>query len=187
MGMNDPAGAAPRRKPRPAAQSKARRLYRDAALSGGRGFTLDKQTDFLAHLAEGIPRGQAAKLVGTNLKAVNDYGAKDPAFAAAAVQAEAEATEPAEVALRNLALGGHLTALMFYLQNRNPDRWKDMRRVTKEVTHTGTVAHELAAGPSIERIMLLQAQLEERKELRGAPETYRGDTIDVESEEPDTP
>lgn len=170
----------PARKPRAASVRTARKTYADAALKQGRGFTPDKQAEYLAHLSDGIPRGMSAKLVGVNLKTINEYRAKDPAFGAAEVTAEAEATEPAEVALRNLALGGHLTALMFYLQNRNPDRWKDMRQIAKTVKHEGTVTHELDAGPAMQRIMHLEATLRERAALRSGEPLV----IDVPALEP---
>lgn len=175
--MTEPAKPTPPRKPRASTVRSARKTYADASLKQGRGFTPDKQAEYLAHLVEGVPRGMAAKLVAVNLKTINEYCVKDPAFKAAEVAAEAEATEAVEVALRNLALGGHLTAQMFYLQNRNPDRWKDMRQVAKTVKHEGTVTHALEAGPALERIAALQATLAERKELRAGNDP---NVIDVE-------
>lgn len=170
-------------KPRkPRAATPGQRLYRDAALKQGRGFTPDKQTDYLTHLSNGIPRGASAKLVGVTLKTIADYRVKDPAFGAAELEAEAVATEPAEVALRDLALSGHMTALMFYLQNRAPDRWKDMRQMSKTVKHEGTVTHALEAGASIQNIMELQSRLEERRALKAAPSDR---IIDVEVLPPD--
>lgn len=162
-------------EPTPRKRNRARSLYKDAALKEGRGFTPDKQADYLSHLSDGIPRGAAAKLVEVGYKTVCDYRKKDPAFAAAEVEAEAVATEPAEVKLREMAMDGHMVALMFYLQNRAPDRWKDMRRVEKKVTHEGTV--QLEAGKMLQNIAELQARLEERKALRAGPDP---DVIDVE-------
>lgn len=165
------------RKPRASTPDGARRMYRDVALNEGRGFTPDKQAEYLAALARGLRRSKAAALASVNYATVTAYRKKDPAFAAAEAEAEAQACEAIEDALWETAAGGHMTAMMFWLQNRAPDRWKDMRRVTKEVTHSGTVAHALEAGPSIDRILALQAQLQERKALRAGDDP---NVIDVE-------
>lgn len=170
----------PKRRPKAATTAGARRMYRDAALKEGRGFTPDKQAEYLAALARGARRGDAAAIAEVTMRTVNEHMKKDPAFAAACAEAEVAACDVIEDALWETARSGHMTAMMFWLQNRAPDRWKDMRRVEKKVTHEGTVAHELSAGPSIERILHLQAALEERKELRAAPASYKGDVIDVE-------
>lgn len=176
--------------PRSRKTASARRLYRDAALREGRGFTPDKQAEYLSHLCDGIPRGAAAKLVEVGYKTVCDFRKKDPAFAAAEVEAEAVATEPAEVKLREMALDGHMVALMFYLQNRAPDRWKDMRRVEKKVEHSGVV--QLEAGQVMRNIAELEARLAERSALRGLPAASDATVIDVEvlppnDDEPGTP
>jgi len=160
---------APKARKQRATAATGRRLYRDAALKQGRGFTPDKQADYLAAIARGLTRSKAAVAADVSTATVRDYMKKDPAFAAAVVEAEAQACDEVEDVLRELALSGHMTALMFWLQNRAPDRWKDMRRVEKKVTHEGTVTHELEAGATMQRIAQLQATLEERRALRAAP------------------
>lgn len=168
----------PRPKPRKLSQSGARRLYRDAALKEGRGFTPDKQSQYLELVAGGISRSKAAQMVGCAWKTVRDYAAKDPAFAAAEVEAEALAIEPVEEKLRDLALDGHMVAIMFLLQNRSDGRWRDMRKVEKKVTHEGTV--QLEAGQVLQNIAELTARLEERAALRGLPAGPDPDVIDVD-------
>lgn len=167
-----------RRKPRAATPAGARETYRQAALRNGTGFTPDRQAQYLACLARGLRKSKAAEIVGVTYAAVKKYAAKDPGFAAAEAEAEAQACEAVEDALWETALAGHMTAMMFWLQNRAPGRWQDMRRVAKTITHEGTVVHELDAAPVIERIALLQARLTERKELRQGGE----DVIDVAEE-----
>jgi hypothetical protein len=167
--MTDPTGPtdAAQRKPRAATARGARKTYADAALKQGRGFTPDKQAEYLSSLARGMRRGEAAAAADINTATVNSYRKKDPAFGAAEVEAETQASEVIESALWELARGGHLTAIMFWLQNRAPSRWQDMRRVQKTVTHEGTVTHELEAGPAMERIAALQARLQDRADVRG--------------------
>ena len=167
--MSESNGGSPapkQRRPRAATAAGARKTYAEAALKQGRGFTPDKQAEYLSCLAKGMRRGEAAAAAEINTATVNAYRKKDPAFQAAEIEAETQASEVIESALWELARGGHLTAIMFWLQNRAPSRWQDMRRVQKTVTHEGTVTHELEAGPALERIQLLQARLTERAALR---------------------
>ncbi len=184
--MTEPTGApAPKqRRPRAATATGARKTYQEAALKQGRGFTPDKQAEYLSSLARGMRRGEAAAAADINTATVNAYRKKDPAFQAAEVEAETQASEVIESALWELARGGHLTAIMFWLQNRAPTRWQDMRRVQKTVTHEGTVTHELEAGPAMERIAELQRRLTDRAELRGelAPPVLDAELVDPEDE-----
>jgi hypothetical protein len=170
MISDDASPARPTRKPRAATTRGARKTYQEAALKQGRGFTPDKQAEYLAALARGMRKGEAAAAVELNVATINTYRKKDPAFAAAEVEAETQASEVIESALWELARGGHLTAIMFWLQNRAPSRWQDMRRVQKTVTHEGTVTHELEAGAAMQRIAALQATLQERAALRSGLE-----------------
>ena len=160
--------AKPRRKPRKVTPAAARKTYADAALKQGRGFTPDKQAEYLAHLASGLPRGMSAKLAGINYKTVCDYRLKDPAFVAAELEMVVEATEPVQVVLRDLALSGHFGAMTYYLGNMAPNLFEDTR--TKKIKHEGTVKHELEAGASMENILRLQAALQERAALRSTGE-----------------
>lgn len=180
--MTEPTGPAkPVRRPRAATPRGARNTYAEAALKQGRGFTPDKQAEYLSSLARGMRRGEAAAAAEINTATVNAYRKKDPAFAAAEVEAETLASEVIESALWELARGGHLTAIMFWLQNRAPGRWQDMRRVQKTVTHEGTVTHELEAGPLLERIQILQSRLTERAALRSGelgPPVLDAETVD---------
>lgn len=177
--MNMDSTPAPKpRRPRKATTTTGRNLYRDAALREQRGFTPDKQADYLAHLRNAIQPGKAAELAGVSAGTVRDHRKKDPAFAEAEATARAQAVEPIVDRLYSLALDGHLTAIMFVLQNRDPDNWKDMRRVEKKVTHEGTVTHELEAGQTIQRIAELQATLSERAALRAGDDPS---VIDVEA------
>ncbi len=75
-------------------------------------------------------------------------------FSQAIKKAEAEAIASYEVELRKLAAKGNATAIIFYLQNRAPDTWKDRRFVE----HTGV------AGAPI-KLDLSALSIEELKKL----------------------
>lgn len=140
------------------------------------------QEKYLDGLRRGLTRHQAARSAGVNSSTARRYAARDPEFKDAQGDAESEACDPVVAVLRETALSGNLTAMMFWLQNRDPDNWKDIRRVQKEVNHSGTVTVEHEASPALERIAQLQAQLLERRELRSGPreEPASGDVVDAE-------
>ncbi len=156
----------PKRARRPTAAT-GRKLYKDAALTQGNGFTPDKQADYLALLAQRVQPTKAAAMVEVSMAAIRNHRAKDPAFPEAEAQARADSIAPVVDKLYDLAMDGHMTAILFLLQNAAPDEWKDMRQMKKTVQHTGTVTHELEAGQSMQRIAALEATLRERAVLRG--------------------
>lgn len=155
----------PARKSRAATTESARRLYRDAALKQGRGFTPDRQAEYLAYRGKGVSRSKSAELCGVNYRTVSEYAKRDPAFIDAETAAEVQGVEEIEEVLYGLARDGHMRAIEIVLTNRAPDRWKSIQ-INKKVTHGGTVTHELEAGASLERIAQLQATLQERAALR---------------------
>lgn len=169
--------------------AQARTLYRDASLREGRGFTPDKQADYLALLAQRVQPAKAAEMVGVAMRTIRDYRGKDPAFVEAETQARADSVAPVVDKLYELAMEGHMTAILFVLQNADPDNWKDMRRVEKKVTHGGSV--QLEAGQSLQNIAKYQAILAERAALRGAlaaaPSDRVVDAVVLDDEEPGTP
>jgi hypothetical protein len=173
--MTDETKPAPRK--RRATAATGRKLYKDAALKQGNGFTPDKQADYLALLAQRIQPTKAAAMVEVSMASIRNHRAKDPAFIEAEAQARADSIAPVVDKLYDLAMDGHMTAILFLLQNAAPDEWKDMRQMKKTVQHTGTVTHELEAGQSLARIAQLQATLTERAALRAGPDP---NVIDVD-------
>lgn len=161
--------------PAPKPHRRGRKLYADAALRDQRGFTPDKQAEYLTLLSERVPPSDAAKMAGVSMNSVRQHRAKDPAFVEAETQARSDSAAPFVKRVYELAMDGHMTALLFVLQNLDPDNWKDMRQVSKTVKHSGTVTHELEPGQQMAKIMELQARLVERAELT-AP------VIDVEAD-----
>jgi hypothetical protein len=185
-GPTDPTEPAkPVRKPRKSraavTATGARKTYADAALRQGRGFTPDKIADYLALLANRVQPTAAAKIVGVTMQTVRDYRAKDPAFIEAERQSRADSVAPVVDKLYELAMDGHMTAILFLLQNADPDNFKDMRQLSKTVKHEGTVTHTLEAGPALERIHVLEARLADRAAMRQgelAPPVIEAELVD---------
>jgi hypothetical protein len=90
-------------------------------------FTTLKKAEYLQKLRAGFRRGTAATAVGVTRWTVNEAKKGDQRFAAACVAAEAEGCELVEDALVMAARSGNVTAMIFYLTNRAPDRWQDRR------------------------------------------------------------
>lgn len=99
-----------------------------------------KQTKLLSLLRNGERRGAACAGSGVDYKRFRDQLRTDPDFAQAVVEAEAEANERVEDALFNTALAGNTTAQMFWLSNRDPERWTDRRR--QDVKVDGKIEHD---------------------------------------------
>ena len=94
-------------------------------------FTDEKRQDYLDMLREGKNRNAAASSVGISRVTVRDHIIDDPEFAEACKVAESDGIAEVEDVLRETALSGNTTALIFYLQNRAPDRWQDRRASAK--------------------------------------------------------
>lgn len=91
-------------------------------------FTAEVRARFLDRLREGVRRGKAARSVGVDPSTVRRYAQRVPEFADEMRLAEDEAHEEVEDALFLAAKSGNVTAMIFYLTNRQPDRWADRRR-----------------------------------------------------------
>jgi hypothetical protein len=97
---------------------------------GGRAhkFNAKRQALYLAELAAGKRRGEAAEAVGVDRTTVYKHRLENPEFAVLESQAEVDACDEVEDALRQAALSGNVPAALAWLYNRSPDRWQDRRR-----------------------------------------------------------
>lgn len=146
--------------------------------TGGKRVLSEKWDVYLECLRVGGRRMASARNAKIDYSTVKDRRKRDPEFAAAELEAEADAAEVIEDALFNMARKGNFTAAAMWLQNRDPDRWRDMRRADKQVVElTGNVTHTQELGSvTLERIASLQSALESRRAQLEAPVV-----IDVES------
>lgn len=135
-----------------------------------RKFNAQRQEEYLDYLSRGMRRGQAASIVGVSYRQVADARRIDPAFVDAEKAAEAQACEAVENVLWEVAQGGNMLAIMYYLGNRAPERWRDVRRPDKVVVqHEGQIGLEIEAGDRLSKIRELELKLAERAALRAAP------------------
>lgn len=96
-------------------------------------FTDIKKEEYLKALRGGNTRGDAANMAGVSRWTVRQHRDKDPKFDEACESAEADAVETVEDALYEAASYGNVTAQIFFLKNRAPDRWKDVNRFEGDI------------------------------------------------------
>lgn len=96
-------------------------------------FTSEKRSMYVKLLRKGLRRCAAARKVGLSRWTLRQYINADPEFATEVAEAEMEAHELVEDALFQKAVNGNVTAQIFYLTNRCPERWQDRRRATTEI------------------------------------------------------
>lgn len=105
-------------------------------------FNATKRAAYLEKLKEGGRRGASAQEIGIVYETVRAHLHSDPAFKIAVEDAEMEANELVEDALREAALAGNVVACQVWLYNRDPERWKDRR----QHQHTGPDGGEIPLG-----------------------------------------
>lgn len=130
------------------------------ATIGSRAFTdLDKRR-FVRLVAKGKGRPEAAEKVGFAWSTIRKHLKEDPTFAEAVADAESELNEVVEGVLLELVLDKNLGAIQYWLNNRDPARWRDAKTVKTELTGAG-------GGP----IMLVQANVIALREVLNDPTT----------------
>ncbi len=80
-------------------------------------------------------RGVAARGAGVRGRTVTTRRQKNPKFKPAEEQSELDGQKQVEAAVFQAAINGNVTAAIFYLCNRNPDRWRHIQKVAME--HSG--------------------------------------------------
>ncbi len=98
--------------------------------------------------------------VGLHRSALSHTMKRDPEFAALIEAAEMPVHEAVESALLKSAMSGNVTAQIFYLCNRQPDRWQHVNQVrvdTKVDIHVG-------AEQALQAKIMSMAQLAEPEE-----------------------
>ena len=151
-------------------------------------FNAERKAKYLEKIAEGMFRIEAAQAVGIGRQTLYSH-LRDQApwrpgeslnLREAIEEAELAACEPVERALYKRAIEGDVKAITLWLTNRNRDRWMPAQKMHL-VEHSGQVDHVLDTGPAMERILALQARLEQRALNAG-----HARIIDVEAVGPGT-
>lgn len=97
-------------------------------------FDIIKKAAYLKAVASGKSFTLAAESVGVHYQTVRNHIKRYPGFRAKISEAELRAIQGVEWALYEAASSGNLTAIIFYLQNRAPESWRDMRNVRQEIS-----------------------------------------------------
>jgi predicted DNA-binding protein (UPF0251 family) len=78
--------------------------------------------------ASGLTLEQTAKSIGVSRKTLYTWTKENEALADALKEGAAAAVEAVESKLFELAMSGNLTACIFFLKNRSPEKWADKPR-----------------------------------------------------------
>jgi len=89
--------------------------------------TPEVEKAIITPLAAGCTRSAAFGAAGISRRTFYDWLKGVPSFKQAVVDAEGRARLAIEARLANLAVEGDRFAIMYYLQNRYPEDWKDTR------------------------------------------------------------
>ena len=96
-------------------------------------FTAIKREAYVEALRKGLRRGKAADSVGISRQQVRAYAKDFPEFQDQIDQAEIDACDDVEDALRTAAINGNVTACLAWLFNRSGGRWMDKRNPVQVV------------------------------------------------------
>ena len=103
-------------------------------------FTAPRKAIMLKLISEGKTRSAAMESLGLARQTLTMAMKRDPEFAQLVEAAEMPVHEAVESALLKSALSGNVTAQIFYLCNRQPERWTHVNQVrvdTKVDIHVG--------------------------------------------------
>lgn len=139
-------------------------------------FDRDAKLKYVALLAAGHMRREAARVLGVSWRTVADHMQADEEFREEVEEAEAQATETVEKVLFDRAKQGEPWAVKEWLAKRDKQRWGD--KVDVDVTVSGTVDHTIKVDQA--GIKELAARLERRRlELEpGDPDVIDVDPVD---------
>jgi len=115
--------------------------------------TLAKVEQVIAALRIGADIAGAAHLIAVSTDGLTKYLARHPLVKARADDARKIADDRVQSALYKSAVAGNVTAMIFWLKNRQPKEWRDRREIEMsgagDVTSAIEAAHAaLLKGPS---------------------------------------
>ena len=88
-----------------------------------------KKKAYIELLKQGWLKGKAAEELNLNRHTIGEAAKVDSEFAQAIGDAFLVKHENVEDALYKRAMQGNVTAMIFYLSNRMPDRWQDVKNI----------------------------------------------------------
>lgn len=115
---------------------------------------------FLELVRKGEGLARAARRVGLDPSTVRKARRDNAEFDEMVRAAEAEAAEPVETVLYQAALEGQPWAVTKWLEHRSSERWGPL-------AHKVEVGVQVGPTPALERILVLQQQLEMRQQALG--------------------
>ena len=125
-------------------------------------FTAPRRALVLKAISEGKTRSAAMESLGLARQTLTMAMKRDPEFAVLVEAAEMPVHEAVESALLKSAMSGNVTAQIFYLCNRQPERWTHVNQVkvdTKVDIHVG-------AEQALQAKIMGMAQLAEPEDVR---------------------
>jgi hypothetical protein len=98
------------------------------------GYKFNEKTreDFLSLLRCGNSRKSALDAVGITRHTLRNHMLADSDFAKAVEDAETDAVDMVEDALFDKCSRGNVTAIIFFLANRRPDRWQNVSSIKRD-------------------------------------------------------
>jgi len=126
-----------------------------------------KKAKYLGALRQGLRRGAAARAAGISRETVRSLVKNDKDFARQQEEAEADACDIIEDALFQKAKSGNVTACIYWLQNRSPDRWQDKRNPDRQQQCAVPDFTEEQKNEVVQMIRRLQEENEWLKQERG--------------------
>lgn len=82
--------------------------------------------------SKGLNEEQIASAMGISYSTLRRHKASNEQFQAALKKGKALGISDVSSALYNAAVGGNVTAMIFYLKNRSPDSWRDKPDATND-------------------------------------------------------
>lgn len=105
--------------------------------------TPEKFNEVVTALRIGADIAGAAHLISVSKATLDRYMEKRPAEKARADDARKIADDRVQSALYKSAVAGNVTAMIFWLKNRQPKEWRDRREI--EMSGAGDVAEAISA------------------------------------------
>jgi len=105
--------------------------------------TIDVDLGEIERLAgQGLTKKQIAYCLGIGESTLYDKQKRDPEFLEAIKKGKAKGINTITNALYESGKGGNVTAQIFYLKNRQPDKWSDRRQHEHTGKDGGPITHE---------------------------------------------